>query len=192
MQKRGLVIILLSALFFSCNEDPKNVSAVSPVIDSGTKEAIPVFPVTDYLLGQLHVLERSPVTPLETNSRNGKVDSTWITREDVRTLAAPFLTPAIDSASLRAGFTGNSFLDQTVNAVTFTYSAKPGTAQELSEINVYVQPQTNEVDRIYLVKERGDTTLQLTWKAGNWFSIRRIYEGQVSEKKVKWQFDEKE
>lgn len=151
-----------------------------------------VFPVTDYLLGQLHEIENTPITPLMTEEKNGKVDCAWVKREEVRNLATPFLQPAIDSNLLRNSFSGSSFLDQSVNAVTFIYTAKPGaaSASALREITVYVTPESNTVERVYLVKESGDSLLQLTWKSGSWFSIRSISGQQVKEKKVKWNFDD--
>lgn len=167
-------------------------------VQSERKEPLPVFPVTDYLLGQIAAIEKLAVTPLVIKTSGNQVDSMWIKREQVRDFAKPFLSPVIDSASLNAYFDGRSFLDQTVNAYTFTYDAKGNLPKEISlhEMNVYVEPEKNEVTRIYLVKNEGDSTIQLTWKAGKWFSIRTIIQKndstEVKEEKVKWNFDEQE
>lgn len=163
------------------------------------KEPVPVFPITDYLNGQIAEIEKLPVTPLVLKINGNETDSIWIKREQLKELAQPFLHPVIDSATLNAYFKGKSFLDQTVNAITFTYEANKHLPREidLTEMNVYVEPEKNEVDRIYLVKNIGDTALQLTWKAGKWFSIRSIVQkddgsSMVSETKVKWDFNEPE
>lgn len=194
MQKQASLIVMISILFLACNNEQHSGKQIKETEGIGTvkKDTLAVFPVTDYLLGQIKVIEDLPVTPLQTFGEKEKVDSNWIKREDIRKLAAPFLTPVIDSASLNSYFSGNSFLDQTVNAVTFTYTALPEAPGDISlrEINVYVDPQTNEVQRIYLVKEKGDTTFQLTWKSGSWFSIRTIHGSDITEERVKWNFDE--
>ena len=176
-----------------CKEKPQ-----PKTVQSEQKEPLPVFPVTDYLLGQLAAIEKQSVTPLMIRTSGNQVDSIWIKREQVRDFARPFLSPVIDSTSLNAYFKGKSFLDQTVNAYTFTYEAKKDLPKEISlhEMNVYVEPEKNEVNRIYLVKYEGDSTIQLTWKAGKWFSIRTIIQKndstEVKEEKVKWNFDEQE
>ncbi len=180
------MFVLISVM--ACQER-KTVTVVPEV---HKKDTIPVFPVTDYLLGQLSTIETLQTTPVKIVNDGNKTDSVWIQREDVRPIAAPFLQPVIDSVSLQEYFTGNSFLDQTVGAVTFTYVPKPDFKDDsgLREINVYIDPQTNKVQRIYLVKEKGDTTLQLTWKSGSWFSLRSIVNDKVKEEKVKWGFND--
>lgn len=194
MQKKALLIVMTAVLLFACNNKKDTGKQLKETIEPVAlkKDTLTVFPVTDYLLGQIKIIEDLPVTPLHTLKEKKIVDSNWISREDVKKLAAPFLTPVIDSASLNMYFSGNSFLDQTVSAITFTYTVLPEVPKDvtLKEINVYVDPHTNEVQRIYLVKEKGDTTFQLTWKSGSWFSIRSIHGSEINEEKVKWNFDE--
>ncbi len=192
MHKHAFLLILISFSLAACNNGDHSAKDADSKVIASPKDTLAVFPVTDYLLGQLKTIEEMPVTPLRTVRQSDKTDSSWIKREEVRELAAPFLSPVIDSASLHQFFTGNSFLDQTVNAVTFTYSALPTIPENISlkEINVYIDPQTKEVQRVYLVKEQGDTTLQLTWKTGSWFSIRSINGNNIKEEKVSWSFNE--
>lgn len=186
--------LLFSIIITACNntETKEEAGAGDSADTEIARDTIPIFPVTDYLLGQISNIEKSPVTLLKTIENGGTVDSIWFEREDAKTLAQAFLNPVIDSASLQKYFVGNSFLDQTINAFTFTYTPKQGSDEvtDLKEIDVYIDPQTSEVNRIYLVKENGDTTTQLTWKSGNWFSIRKLINGNVTEEKVKWNFTE--
>lgn len=174
-------------LAFGCSNNDHNT-----VVQETKKDTLPVFPVTDYLLGQLAAIETLQTTPVKISEKEGRPDSVWISREDVRGLAAPFLQPVIDSASLQKYFNGNSFLDQTIGAFTFTYVPRPDVENKtgLRELNVYIDPSSNKVQRIYFVKEKGDTTMQLTWKSGAWFSVRTIVNDKVNEEKVKWNFDE--
>lgn len=194
MHKQYLPFIVLFSLAVSCNSASEKKSALPPGVAQQTRheDTMNIFPVTEFLTGQIKMLEGSPVTPLRVTDTGGKTDSLWITREDVRKFAAPFLTPVIDSVFLSKYFSGNSFLDQTVNAVTINYGVKSEFAGEipLKSVTVYIEPQTSRVERIYLEKESADTIEQLTWKADNWFSIRNIKAGRVNEEKVKWNFDQ--
>ena len=92
-------------------------------------------------------------------------------------------------------------MDQTINAITFSYDAKTKLPDsiKLNHWDVYIDPQKNTVQRIYLVKEEtinGESvTTQLTWKVNKWCSIRTIVQQpnkdpQVKEEIMKWDFDE--
>lgn len=182
---------------YSCHEPAqKNVPIEKPT-------AVPVsfFPVTEFIKGQIEEIQHLPVTPLKIEI-DGKVqDSSWIDKKDIRRFASPFLHPEIDSANLSNLFSDKSFLDQTIDAVTFSYDAKGKLpdSMKLRHWDVYIDPHQNNVQRIYMVKE--DTidsqpaTVQLTWVAGKWFSIRTIVqvtnkEPMIKEQMLKWSFDE--
>ncbi len=184
----------LLLLLFSCKSTNKTDI---PLID---KENSSLFPVTEFLEGQLTVLENSPVTPLKLIIIGDHVDSIWISRDDIRSFAEPFLNPVIDSASLSSYFNGNSFLDQTINSVTFSYDANISLPKDmfLRTINVYVNPEFGTISKVYLLKERYidevSTKVQLTWKTDEWCSIRTIdqkdgQDPEVKEEKVIWKFD---
>lgn len=164
------------------------------------KDNLSMFPVTEFLEGQLKNIENSPVTPLKLIIADGKIDSVWITREMIREFAEPFLTPLIDSASLSFYFDGESFIDQTVNSVTFTYDANQSLPKNISlrTINVYADPELGNITKVYLLKEsyldKLVTKVQLTWKTDQWCSIRTIVQKEeettvITEEKVTWNFD---
>ena len=107
------------------------------------------FPVTEYIRGQLREIDSLPVTPLKIISYNGKQDSIWMKKKDIRPFAEPFLHPDIDTANFKDLFTEKSFLDQTINAFTFSYDAigkLPDTLQ-LRRWDVYVDPQKNTIKK---------------------------------------------
>jgi hypothetical protein len=159
------------------------------------------LPVTNIIRGQLTELDSLQVAPLKIITFEGKTDSTWIKREDIRKFAIPFLTPEIDTANLRTLFNVKSFLDQTINAFTFSYDPSgplPDTMQ-LRRWDVYVDPQSQTIRLIYLVKEEKKDgkaqTIQLTWKLGSWAKISTIPDGTndlklVKEEKLIWNFSE--
>lgn len=193
MQKLSAFIVPFLIIFFTACSGKKNNTA-STNIPVQTES---IFPVTDFLKGQLRIIDSMGVTPLKIISVNGKKDSIWLKREDIRKNAIPFLTPVIDSANMYSLFSEKSFLDQTINAFTFSYDAKKKLPDsiKLTHWDVYMNPQTNSIDRIYLVKENADTTSQLTWLVNKWYSIRTIVQvanGQprIKEEKMIWDFGE--
>lgn len=198
MRKFLRVIIFIPILFCSaCQEnETKNIPK-----EISSEEPLSFFPVTDFLLGQLNEIDKLPVTPLKIDISGDKRDSIWLKREDLRRLASPFLHPVIDSASMAKYFVGKSFLDQTINAFTFSYDAKTQLPDSINLVHwdVYVDPQKNDVQRLYMVKEdiadAAHITIQLTWMANKWFSIRTIVqppgkEPDVKEEILKWDFNE--
>lgn len=154
-----------------------------------------IFPLTSFLKGQLIEIDTMPVTPLKIVIQNGRTDSSWLRREDIRKNAAPFLTPRIDSASMTPFFAERAFLDQTINAFTFSYDPKTTLPDSLSIIHwdIYIKPETSSVSRVYIVKKEGSQHIQLTWVVNKWYSIRTITEEpgkdpQVTEEKIVWDF----
>lgn len=199
MQKKFFSIIFL--IVFLCYGCTQNNSVPPPVISTDSTEQQTFFPVTEYIRGQLHELDSMPITPLKIISHNGKSDSMWMKKEDIKTFAQPFLQPVIDSANLKSLFSVKSFLDQTINAFTFSYdpiTILPDTLQ-LKRWDVYIEPKKNVITRIYLVKEfKKDGALQtqqLTWKSNKWCKITTITEQSgkqpdVTEELMKWDFSE--
>ena len=124
------------------------------------------FPVTTYIKGQLLDLKNEGINPIMHRIINNKKDSMWLKVEEVPTAVAPFLEPLIDSANLKDLFKETRFLDQTLNAYTFTYDpiGKLPENFELQHWDVYIDPETNRVTRIYILKKEKDGTIvQLTW-----------------------------
>lgn len=181
-------------LLFSCNSPDHSEKS------SGQEENSSVFPVTEFLKGQLNKIENSPVTPLKVIIADGLMDSVWISRDSLRSFAEPFLTPVIDSSSLSAYFDGELFLDHTINAITFTYDANRSLPKDISlrTIDVYADPDFGKITKVYLLKEKYidkiRTKVQLTWKTDEWCSIRTITQKDedtpvIKEEKVTWNFD---
>ena len=198
MQKWLRIISLSWILFcYSCQEPAQNdVSKEKP-----TETPISFFPVTEFLKGQVEEIQSLPVTPLKIEIDGQRHDSSWIDKKDIGKFAAPFLHPEIDSANMANLFTGKSFLDQTIDAVTFSYDAKGKLPDSMKLIHwdVYIDPHQNSVQRIYMVKNdivsSQPATVQLTWVAGKWFSIRTIVQATgkepvIKEQMLKWDFDE--
>lgn len=187
-------VIALLTILVSCSQADK-----SKPLEAVSRDSTTFFPVTDFLEGQLKEIESMPVTPLKTITENGKVDSFWVTREDIRGFAKPFLLPEIDSVSMNSYFSGKSFLDATINLITLTYEPKTVLPKDLKlrHWDVYIDPQSGEVQRVYMVKEEWEqdinVTTQLTWNVNKWCSIRSITQKEgstpeIKEEKMVWKF----
>ncbi|MGH2564214.1 MAG: hypothetical protein ACRDE8_17545 [Ginsengibacter sp.] len=192
----------LVALFFlwACHSNETKQGQVINNKDS-TEESQPIFPVTEFLLGQLQEIDNLPITPLKIIIDNDKKDSIWQKKKDIRPFATPFLNPVIDSTSMHNFFAEKSFMDQTINAVTLSYDPikKLPDSMKLNHWDVYIDPQKNTVQRVYMVKEEivNETTIttQLTWKVNKSCSIRIIKQQpkmapDVKEEIMKWDFDD--
>ena len=190
-----LPLSFFAIVLFSCNNAQQAVTVATE------KEAVPkpqsFFPVTSYLKGEIYNLKKSGVNPLKFTTVNNHTDSAWLKIEDLDAAVQEFLQPEIDSANLITLFNEKSFLDQSINAITLTYDPSvplPDTMQ-LKHWDVYINPETNKVKRIYMVKEIGkNKTLQLTWVNNKWCKILSIVtdENGVSkiekEDRLTWDF----
>jgi hypothetical protein len=197
MQKLFSFLLLIFVLFFyACHSNDTSQLVVVQTLADSTN----IFPVTSFLKAQLKQLDTMPVTPLLMITQNEKTDSTWLKRGDIRKRATPFLSPEIDSVTMYSLFTENSFLDQTINAYTFSYDPKKKLPDSIHLIHwdVYMNPQTNSIERIYMVKKKDSAdqniTTQLTWLVNKWYSIRTItqiagHKAQVRGEKMIWNFD---
>lgn len=185
MQFFRIPFILLILFFVSCGH--KDETTTTPVLADTTKPVF--FPVTDFIKGKLHELDSLESAPLKIVTQNGKVDSFWLKRDSIRPFAQTFLSPEIDSLHLSKLFHETSFLDQTINAFTFSYDpVKPlPDTMELRRWDVYVDPEKNTVKRIYIVKKSGGGQLQLTWTT-DWCKITTISGDKVlKEEKMIWE-----
>lgn len=176
---RTIVILLVIVLFFSC-KNRQNAAAretVQQEISNSNISKEPFFPVTNYLKGQISEIQKGGVNPLKYVTINNITDSSWVKMEDLGREVAPFLEPVIDSSNIAHLFSERKFLDQTINAYTFTYDPLgqlPDTFQ-LQHWDVYVDPVANEVKRIYIIKKTRDSKIvQLTWQSDKWCRIVTI------------------
>ncbi len=169
---RPLLLILAVTLFLcSCGSSEEKTSSQNVV----TKDTISnFFKVTSFLKGQIFEIKNGGTTPIRKTIINNKVDSSWVKMESMDSLFAEFLTPLIDSANLKETFVEKRFLDQTVNAFTFSYDPINISKNDFAfdRWDVYVDPDNQKVKRIYLLKKVNENSkLLLTWQAGKWCKI---------------------
>jgi hypothetical protein len=188
------VILFLNA----CNNNPApETKPQSNAVDT-TAEKPDFFPVTTFLKGQIFDIKHKGLAPLKYTTVNNITDSAFVKLEQLDSLLTEFLHPEIDSLNMVPFFTESKFLDQSVDAYTFTYDPKTTLPDSIpvKHWDVYVDPTTSKVNRVYILKKAGNNkTLQLTWQSNQWCKITTISsspDGSSStvekEEKISWDY----
>ena len=159
----GSFMLLLNSC--TTNEKKTPQTANSILTDSLAKQRF--FPVTTYIKGQLYSIKEKGLNPIQYIIEGNKKDSSWLKIEDLPSAINEFITPEIDSTNLIQLFIEKKFVDQSLDAVTLTYEPikKLPDSLSLSSWTVYIEPETGNVKRIYLVKTKATKTIQLTWNS---------------------------
>ncbi len=170
--KSFIIILLLPTFFYSCS----NSSHKPAVTDQATVEKLSYFPLTSYLKGQVRSIALMNVNPLKTVTTATKTDSSWIKMEDFGGEVAEFMSPEIDSLNMTGLFSESKFNDQTLGNVTLTYEPKKKLPDgfELARWDVYINPKTGTITKAYMLKNRKDTTLHLTWESAKGCTIQTV------------------
>jgi hypothetical protein len=190
-------VISMAVILLSCNNSEDTAPVVTPTVkDTAAKQGF--FPVTSFLQGEIYTLKADGINPKKYTTINDHTDSAWLKVEEFDAAFYEFLHPVIDTANLATLFTEKSFMDQTINAFTFTYD--PTTpplpdSMQLQHWDVYIDPDNEKVKRIYMVKHIGNNKiLQLTWVSKKWCKLTSIVTDNAGvskiekEEKIFWDF----
>lgn len=191
-----IVFCTVAAVFLSCKEKKEVAIATSPTeinpLDTNTANG-DYFPVTAYLKGQVYEVKNNNINPVMITNDGNKIDSVILKMEDFEKEIATFLDPIIDSANLKQEFKQTSFKDATLNKITFTYTptALHPASSPLKSWNVYIDPETNQVSGLYILKKTpGIGTEHLTWEAGKKCTIQLLKDDMlIYERSIVWNFD---
>lgn len=183
------ILVALILLLVSCKSQKSTEEQLTAATDSLIqKPEIPhFFPVTDYIKGQVYEVKNGNINPFKIITVNNHSDSGWLKMEQLYNEVTDFFTPVIDSGNLVSLFSEKKFMDQTLNAITFTYDPiKPlPDSFLLRHWDVYVDPNTNQVTRIYMVKNLPQKKIQqLTWLTGKNCNIKTIVEDSTNGKPI--------
>jgi hypothetical protein len=191
---RQYVIAAVIMLFSACNNStPKKIIPAENKVEEKTS----FFPVTSYLKGQVHEIKEKGLTPIKYTTINNHTDSVAIKFEMLDELVKEFLQPEIDTTNLISFFAETKFLDQTIDAFTFTYDAKSPIPDSLNlrHWDVYIDPATSKVKRVYIIKKSGENkTMQLTWQSNLWCKTTTIINNPdgtstiEKEEKISWAY----
>jgi len=202
---KKLFFILIAAIcFFSCSsKKTTDATAQSNAGDSTNTDTATAsfFPVTSFIKGQMLQFDSLLITPMRILTIQGKADSQWLKREQLKPLLQAFTTPEINETNLIKFFKESKFNDQTINAVTLSYEPITNLPDSinLATWNVYVNPKTGNVTKVYIVKNIVDNnrhiTQQLTWQTGKFAEITEILNtpngksSLLNQQKIIWDFD---
>ncbi len=189
-----LLPVLSIVLLQSCTNSPKEKEK-EKTVPVNEKEAF--FPVSSYLKGQIVEIIQKGINPIKYTTVKDHTDSIWLKTEELNEAFKEFLHPEIDSANLITLFSEKKFMDRSIDAFTFTYDAigKLPDSMTLSHWDVYVDPNTENVKRIYMLKNISpNKTLQLTWQSNKWCKLTTIVDlpngtsAVEKEERITWNF----
>jgi hypothetical protein len=145
----------------SCTQKKSENSTVNK-----TETESSFFPVGNYLLGDVETIKLQGISPKYVHVKNGISDSSFVQLQQIDSSLSDFLNPMIDSVGLSALVKETKFFDETIAFFTLSYDVKLDALKKTPwrKWDVYVDPETQKVDRIFLVKSISDSTMaQLTW-----------------------------
>lgn len=170
------IICFIFFTYVGCKPQPKFDSSAITVTPEEEEDSN-YLSVTSYLRGQIFEIKESHVNPLEINSVGERKDSAWLKIEDLDNILKDFLSPEIDSTNMKPFFKQEKFIDQSLNAATFTYSPISTLPDSITirKWDVYINPENGKIIRIYMVKELPQNKQQqLTWQAVEKWCTNRI------------------
>lgn len=198
MNLRQFSICCIVALA-GCNTKKKvqTLNPSSPLTVTDTGSAVSFFPVTAFLKGEIFSVRNKGITPVKKTNVGQHTDSSFVKTDSLEAVFSAFLNPVIDTGNLKGIFTEKKFLDQTLNAFTYTYDPVNNKAEGFSftHWDVYVNPDNGKVSRIYLVKNIGPAReMLLTWQTGKWCKTvwLKTVNGKTSiekEEKISWSYE---
>jgi hypothetical protein len=167
-----------------------------PASDSLTVVKKDYFPVLDFLKGEIAYVDSFPLKIVQFRSAQGHKDSSIIQSAAFGELAKEFLSPALEKQAFEKDFTESSFLDQTSQSLTFTYSTKNDQI-DVQRVDVLASPSLgfDKVKSIYIEKvirsKDSSVVEKMYWKSRSNFQIIRILElpghpASTTQLKVVW------
>jgi hypothetical protein len=189
-----IIVLLLGLMsFISCHQNEnKAIEKTELGEPDTTTEAPSFFPLGNFIKGQIVDIKNSGINPMKITTVNKLTDTSWIHVEEFEKVFGEFYTPFIDSSSLQPYFKENKFFDQTLNAITLTYTSVGKVPDSIpwQYWNIYIEPETNKITRIFMVKDlNSDRTRQLTWIPG--VSAKAVTispNGPEDEINIKWSY----
>lgn len=175
MKKYFALLLIAAVIFSACGNHRDNNG--TPPRDGGKN----FFPVADFIRNEINYVDSLPLGIIKYSTRNSRTDTSYIHATAFNELADDFVCEDLKPAIFENEFSESSFIDQSTQATTFTYSTK-NTTLELQRVDVLATTgeASNKVSSIYLEKsiKKNDTliTKKLLWKTRKNFQIVTIRE----------------
>lgn len=134
-------------------------------------EAKNFIDVSGYLKGQLAYLDTVPYAFLKLTLKDTMYgDSVFLTKKEVNEIINFFLVKELEKKEFEKGFDETTFLDGTINTLTLTYEPI-NTIETIQRVDVYVNPETEQIAKIYIVSKKDMMSQQLLWKHNSSFTL---------------------
>jgi c-di-AMP phosphodiesterase-like protein len=154
------------------------------------------FPVADYIESEINYVDSLPLGIIKYSTHNNRTDTAYIRAAAFNESAKDFISADLQENIFENDFSETSFIDESIQAITFTYAAK-NNKLELQRVDVLATAGegSNKVSSIYLEKsiQKNDTliTEKLLWKTKKGFQIVTIKKfsdkrPEIEQLKVVW------
>lgn len=172
-----LLSIAIAISLFSCKNKTK---AVEPVIGitkdtSADKQVKNYMPIETILRGEIKWIEDYAGAVLLKTNYGKKKDSTYISLEKFKQLAASVMSPEMESGYFIAHFTEETVANEGIGGLSFLYASTD--TGELRKVIVYTSrtETSDKVSRVYFERAmtRGDTSItqRCTWKMQHYLTV---------------------
>jgi hypothetical protein len=157
--------------------------------DKSTNSSISVLSIFN---GQVNHIDTSLYQVTRLDTKDGKTDTTYIRREDVRELAAPFLSlPDISRKDYEENYTEERFIDETQNSLSITATAKKEGLEILKQIIIVPIDDlaSGKVQSIFIDRQvqQGDSSVEqkLFWQVNKFFQVGSIIQKDANAEQTK-------
>jgi hypothetical protein len=160
MRYSTLILIFVCLISSCAHKKSEKTTADKSDVDAS------FFPVGNYLLGDIESIKHQGISPKYVHVKNGIHDSTFTQLQQIDSCLSDFLHPMIDSISLYSMVKETKFYDESIESFTLSYDVQNAYFKKTTwrKWDVYINPETQKVDRLFLVKTNSDSTIaQLTW-----------------------------
>ncbi len=134
------------------------------------------FPVANYIESEIHYVDSLPIAITKYIIQDNKTDTSYIQSPEYDQIAQDFICPELKPDVFEKEFSETSFVDQSTQTITFTYSTK-NNKLDLQRVDVLANADNglNKVSSIYLEKaiHKNDTFIlkKLLWVTRTSFQI---------------------
>jgi hypothetical protein len=168
--KYFIFIFIAVSLSIGCKSDAKKTQAQKQSVNKN------FFPVADYIASEINYVDSLPLGIVKYSIHGTRTDSSYIQTAEFNQLAEDFKCEELRPAIFENEFSETSFIDETTESTTFTYSTK-NDKLKLYRVDVLATADegSNKVSSIYLEKaiHSGDTVIikKLLWRTKKSFQI---------------------
>jgi len=164
-----LILLVFLGACQSKKTSDKTTIAENQLLDTA-QVAPSFFPVSNFILGQLQEIKKAGLPLNKTVTREKNTESKTATIQELMDSLSVLVKHPIDSAQLAHAFVERKFDDQSIGSITMSYERSKLAADSIPWKNwdVYLDPESGSVKRIYLVEQQGWWTRRLiTWIPGS-------------------------